>query len=207
MKIIAYGYQLRTEDYETINNMCAFLTIEPWDIMDLRSFEVTDNSDALMLAYGDHAVNECKKVRSLQLVEFPDASRLSKSLGDNEERQEAFVTLRKLKQVIDSGAFNAFDNTLTTKGIHITQESLPDITADKVKELERHLIEQEVNHWQCITSDGKTIKVTIDPEEGSADINMTFAELFAVIGLKETFRVKELEIVYKPSSARRQDDI
>jgi hypothetical protein len=200
MKIRAYGYQLRDVDVTTIRKMSKFITNQVVDVLDLMSFEVDSDSDTLLLLYGNKAAMACEKAACLHKVEFPDASRLDSSLGETEERVEAFNILQNLKRVLDSGDLHALDTQTTeTRTDKLSEQSIPNLTADQVRELERHQREQGKSHWEGITEDGRTIRVSVEPDDGAADISLTFAELFAVIGLKETFRVKELEIVYKPS--------
>lgn len=201
MQFKAYGNQLRDEDIDVIRKMASFLTDKVIDVYDTMSFDVDADEDTLLLIYGNRAAKACEKVKCLYKVEFPDASRLNSSLGETEERLEAFEMLQKLKRVLDSGDLNALDKQETvTRTEKLNEGSLPNLTAHQVRELERHQREQGKSHWEGLTKDGRTIRVSTEPTEGTADINMTFAELYAVMGLVETFQVKELEIVYKPSS-------
>jgi hypothetical protein len=202
MKIAAYGYQLRKEDIQVIKNMCKFITKDIIDIYDIMSFDIASSKDTLLLLYGNKAIEVSKNIICLHKVCFPDASRLNPSLGETEERLEAYQTLQKLKKVLDSGDLNTLNNqNILIKTDKLNEKSLPKLTANQVRQLERHQREQGKNQWNGITEDGKTIKITVEPSENTADINLTFAELYAVMGLVETFQVKELEIVYKPSSS------
>lgn len=210
MTFKAYGYNLREVDYTTIKKMGSVVTNEVMDVYDLRSYDPDVRGDDVVFLYGAKAKNKCKGMRARAFLEFPDASRLDPALGESPERLDALQTLLKFKEALDSKRLDAVDSRSDTQQKRVqklNEELLPELTADKVRELERQQREQGKAEWIGTTRNGKTIRVTAEPDiEQPADVNITFAELYAVIGLMDAFRVKELEIAYKPSSASREDN-
>lgn len=206
--IKAFGYGMDEAQCELVRKMVIFLSPDDWEIIDLRSFDPEVNKQDVVLTYGNKAQRKLEDFKCRFKVEFPDPYRLDASLDENkEDREQASEKLKQLKQALDSDANNDLPKTEevhnTNKTLKLTEELPLQLTTTVVKELERQQREQGLDHWSGRTVDGRSIKVTVEPERGTADINMTFAELYAVMGLKEAFRVKELEFVYKPSSATK----
>ena len=54
---------------------------------------------------------------------------------------------------------------------------------------------KEFKGWHTITPEGHKIKITLEPEENTADINITFSELFFIKAAMETLNVKDLQII------------
>lgn len=182
---------------------------EECEVIDLSSFEPEINEDDVVIVFGRKAQRRTENMKSRFRIELPAPFQLDATLGASEEtREETFRKLQELKQALDSGANKDIPNTTscpkTNKTLNLTEELPPQLTTIAVQELEKQQRAQGLIHWSGRTVDGRTIRVTVEPEENSADINLTFAELYAVIGLKEAFRVKELEIVHKPSTTTRE---
>lgn len=211
MRLKAYGYRLTKDETELIRRMATHITQETIDVLDLMSYDLDIKPDDTIMAFGIRAKRACADKKCLALLEFPEPGRLDPVHGEKSEREAAYSRLVKFKEVLDSGDLNNLDRSRSSlipkkSAIKLTEELLPDLTADKVRELERYQREQGKTSWDGVTKDGKTIHITVEPEENNADVNMTFVELFAVLGLMEAFRVKELEFVYKPSSTSRKSD-
>jgi hypothetical protein len=202
MKFKAFAYSIDANQYTTIRKMIQFLTEEEPEIIDLRSFEPEISKDDLVLVYGIKAQRRLEKNKCLLKVEFPEPYKLGKTaLGNETDRKSAWEKLIQLKNTLDSGNMEAISKASfeNQKTLNLTEELPSKLTATNIKELERQQKEQGKTHWSGWTTNGKSIRVTVEPEKSEADINITFAELYAVMGLKEVFRVKELEIVCKSS--------
>lgn len=209
MTLKAFGYSLATEDREVIGRMCEYLGEKNPKIVDLRSFDPETSSSDIVLVYGEQANKKLNGAQCKARLVLPEVSKLRTKLGSTPERLEAKQKLEKFKATLDGSTEEVLDQEeaveeTKTKTLELNEQLPAELTATKVKELERQLLKEEVDHWSGCTVDGKSIRVTVEPELSTADINLTFAELYAVMSLKEAFRVKELEIVYKPSVFNRK---
>lgn len=206
-KLKAYGFNLRKEDYEIINRMVSIIdTTQPAEILDLRSFGAEVDSDDILFLYGPRALKECEAFKCLAKIEFPDVSKLDVTFGDEQERELAHQKLLRLKEALASGKLSEPDSLLTgeiTK--KISGESLPALTSGEISGLEATLRKKKVTSWNCKGKDGTTIRVTIEPEDSNADIDITFRELYALKACMEALHVEEFGIVYKPTASGNKD--
>lgn len=196
MKIRAYGYNLNKDEYELVRKMIKVVTETPGDIIDLRSYEIKIGPTDVLFLFGPKAILAGAKHNG-QKLEFPDISRLMPGSGDPEERQEAFKRLVQFKETIKKNVQQS-----PIQNVHkLTKDTLPaELTAEKIQTLEAILRSKGSEEWIGKTLDGKTIRITVNPETSSADINLTFSELYAVRIAMETFKLKEFEIVYKATA-------
>ena len=211
-----FGYGLDEQQFERLEGVKGWivrslpLECQSVEIEDLRSFDPeADNKDVIIL-FGKKAIQKASKLTPRFKLELSEVYKLEPSFNGSEQyRQETFDKINKLLQQLRSGLNNDLPKTepvqQTDKTLNLTEELPKELTTGVTKILEKQQIEQGVTHWQGSTVDGRTIRVTVEPEKDTADINITFAELHAVMGLKEAFRVKELEFVYKPSNSTRED--
>lgn len=207
MAFKAYGYNLSPKDYELIHRMVKLITNEVADIYDVHSYEPEVHADDVVLIYGRKAAQACKNRACRATMEFPDASRLDPALNDEEAREEAFSRLKKLEKLLDFGHTPDLDlDTQTIDETVITKEQLPDLTSSQVQKLEAIIRQKGYTEWLGTTQDGRTIRLTLQPEDSEADIDMTFAELFLLRTAMERLQVKELELVYKTSTISRKNN-
>lgn len=213
MKLKAIGYNLTTGEKEIIRSMAKVLTSTPVEIVDVQSFVAGEeiDPDDILLVYGQRSLREVGSIGCRARLEFPELYKLEKTQDEChfDERQEAFDKLLKFKKMLDSDQqedLDLADDTEDQQTTKISEESLPNLTADQVQTLEANLRKQGQTAWTGTTNDGRTIRLTVQPEESTADVDMTFAELYCIRGLMEAFRVKELEIVYKPTAASRKSN-
>ena len=207
MSFKAFGFNLTDEHVKLITAMLANITSETVTVFDIRCFEPEVEPADIIIAYGVQAQRRLDKVKCRARIGFPGPDRLDMTHGDPEEIKLAQQKLMKFRDKLDldtTQAVHTEEDTILKQHLNLTEELPTILTASDVKTLEEQQIKQGKTHWTGVTSDGRTVRVTVEPEEKTADINLTFAELHAVMGLKDTLRVKELEIVYKPSAITRK---
>ena len=149
MKIKAYGFNLRKEDYNLIHKMVRSVTTEIADVFDLRSYKVEVHPEDVLFIYGHKAVAACADKECRIKIEFPDATRLDPALNDEEARDIAWKKLAKLKQVLDSGTTTDLDiETELDKKTILTEELLPDLTSNQVQNRENKTRKRGTNKCQ-----------------------------------------------------------
>jgi len=131
---------------------------------------------------------------------MPDIAKLDQTLGDEPTRQEAYEKLLKLKEALQS-------STPTTTDVkqNLTEGSLPKLTSGEVRTLEEMLLNKGITHWIGVTTDGRSVRVSVEPERSVADIDITFAELFALKAAMEVLRIQEFEVVHTNTNDSRQN--
>ena len=200
----AYGFNLRIEDYDLIKRMGKIVTSELIHIFDLKSFDPDVSGEDTLIIYGQHAKNllstGCKPLHYLLLKE---PIRYDDNLGSSEDKQTAQELLLSLKESIDK--IGGKEVQIELENVSFTDESLPSLTSDQVKDLEASLLKQGVLYWEGLTKDGKKIRLTRKPENSTADVNMTFVELYAVRSVMETLQVTSLEVVCGSNSKKSTD--
>lgn len=198
MEFRAYGYNLRKEDYKTIEAMVKVVTSKIPFICDIRSYEIESNSTDVLFLFGARVIKECKSLDCKIKLEFPDISKLDAGFGEEEERDEAFSKLINLQKVLHKQISTTPKTVVET--YKLSEESLPTLNANEILALEETLKKQGVTEWKGITKNGVTICLSWLPGKKDADINLTFAELYALKVAMETLQVEEFEIVRRTSS-------
>lgn len=209
MKVKAYGAGLYEREQDLIRNMARLITKDPPEIIDINCFEPEDDPDSIFFVYGSRSIKKTEALRCRARLHFPDTGKLIEGIGEAEQRQHALDKLLEFKELLDTGNTEDLNLAEPKKEVQqpktlVTEESLPNLTAGQVKAIEATLRDKGEKAWVGTTQDGRTIRLTAQPEESTADIDMTFAELYSIRGLMEAFRVKELEIVYKPTATGRK---
>jgi len=202
MKFKAYARNLTPEETETIRKMMSVVTDGPVEIIDLNSYGVEniDSNDILFL-YGPRAVRGAEAHKCLARIEFPDISVLSSTFGDEGDKEIAYEKLLAFKRQLESGS----QEQLTTVSVsEVAEDPWPEYSSEKVQALETSLRQKEVTEWKGTLEDGRTFRVTMKPSPKQADIDITFAELYAIKALKEVLRVKELEFVSNSNTISRK---
>jgi hypothetical protein len=209
MAIKAYGTNLRPEHYDTIKAMVGIFTKEPVEILDLISYGCDPQFDDIILVFGRQAKHKCSDKPVKAKLEFPEIEKLQKETGEEPIRIAAAKKLQAFEKLYSSGQLDKTKEWKKTveeevQTASITMDALPSDypTADQVLALETSLRKKNKTEWRGTTKDGRSIRLTILPEESNADINMTFAELYAVSNLMDKLNVKEIEVVLRPDSNR-----
>lgn len=204
-----FGFNLRVEDNNLIQSMFKVVTDEIPEIYDLRSYEAEELApNDIVFLYGKRAVKTYENISCASKIIFPDITRLDATFGDQQERANAYQTLLQLKDKIENDRLlNGVEEKLPVKVEQktITKKMLPKLSSERVLELETTLKKQGIASWTGETEDGRKIRLTIDPEDSDADIDMTFKELYALKTCIEVLQVKEMNIAYKPTSSTNKN--
>ena len=198
----AFGVTISEVDEQTIKNMAMFLGMQV-EIYDLKCYDPEINPEDIILLFGYNAEQVCGNFNCKYMAKFPDVSLLNPSLNNVEAREIAFNELKRLKIDIDNNRPNRTENRIITKKsiTTIKREELPDLNMAEILKKFRETFDKRNNEaWICTTSEGKKIRITINPEESSADIDLTFIELYLLRAAIDALKVQELEIVHRNSS-------
>ena len=199
----AYGFSIDQHAEQIIRSMATIATAEPIDVVDLAVFSVDFTTEDHVFIFGEKAKREIgDRPAGLRLF-FPEVHKLDGTFGEESERELAYEQLLKLKKLLVSNEQKETEAAESELGQYssstITEEVLPVLSStDILQYLEAALRKQGPKEWLGSTKNGKLIRLTLDKEEGKADINMTFAELYLLRLAMETLHVKEFDIVYKP---------
>jgi hypothetical protein len=180
--------------------MFNIVTSEVPKILDLKSFQPKIDTTDIVFIFGNRAAKICKGMNASIEVFFPNLSKLDAVTGDQTERTLAYSKLLDLKKEIDFKLLKKdSDNDLILQEVKekILGKSLPELDSKQVLALESILKQKGIKSWECKGKDGTNIRITIEPEKGNADINITFQELYALKSCIETLHVEEFGIVYK----------
>jgi len=212
--IKTFGWGIDQDQEKILDKIMDFVFIDlpqpyyKYEVLDLRSFDPEINKDDVVLVFGAKAKRKTQNHQSKFRLELPELYRLDSTLDENEQDiQDTVKKITQLKQALNSATNNDLPTIETVKRTDNTlnlDEELPrELTAKTVEILEKQQREQGIDYWLGSTLDGRSIKVTLEPEKGTADINLTFSELYAVMSLKEALRVKDLEFVHKPPDSTK----
>jgi hypothetical protein len=197
----ALGYNLREEDEETIRKMVAYASNGSpvsLEISDLRCVVPESEQEDTLLVFGSRASRMTEELPHRVRVEFPDVTKLDADFGEEAEREAAQEKLKELKALAEQTP----EKTETSDAI--TEEDLRQFGSGRALQmLVAACTKKGVESWTGTLKDGRTVRLTIEPEQGEADVNITFAELYSIKAAMETLQIKELEIVYKPSVHRK----
>lgn len=200
MKFKAYARNLTKEETDTIRKMIGVITSRPAEVYDLNSFGVEVDPDDILFLYGPRAIRMANGFTCKAKIEFDDISVLSSTFGDEGRKEEAYEKLLAFKEQLESGNKEEQSATVVT-----AEDPWPEYSAEQVQALEKSLKEKGVREWKGQLEDGRTFRVAMKSSPKQADIDMTFAELYAIRALKEVLRVKELEFVSNSNTNSRKD--
>lgn len=190
MKFKAYAFNFDDEARETIKGACKLVTNEIVDIIDLQTKDIESDGDDILFLFGEKAVKASVGKSYLAKLELTEVEKLVAKIGDPEERKAAKKQLLEFRGMLESFRDKAVQNTKVEA----------DVPAEGHVSQAPQTLDNMVKSWSGVTRDGKTIKLTEEPEGNTADINLTFEEFTALSRFMEVFGVKETKIVYKPSA-------
>jgi hypothetical protein len=193
------GFDLSKSETHIIDMMTLYVSGgKKVTVTDLQCHRIQYDAADTILVYGNRAWRMLKDVDCRTKIRFPAPSKLDTTHGDPDEIDRAKAKLVLIKEALADNTIDTISDT--DEEPNLTEEIPEDLTAADVKILEIQQRRQDKIYWKGMTKSGRSLRVTVEPEQGTADINITFAELYAIIGLRETLQVKELEFVYKPST-------
>jgi hypothetical protein len=143
-------------------------------VTDIDSITYTDS----VLAFGFRAKNLLIK-KKIEHLELPDLKQLQD--GNKEVRQRTYEDLLKFKHKIN-------------KQLILKSNDLSQFGCEELKALEQSLKDKKETSWRGITSNKKSFELSLIPIESTADIFMTFAELYAIKTAMDVLRVEEIII-------------
>lgn len=189
MKLKAYGTNLTQEDRTIISQMMGFLLKEvpnqDYEIIDTLSFDPEIEPEDIIFTFGSRARILCKKYPAKLQIDFPEASKLHKTAGNEDSRYEAHAKLIQIKNQITS-------QTIEERLIKEAQKlDLPKIPREDLLKLA--LLENK--SWQGVTRSGRSIKITTKPEPSTTDISITIPELYYLDLAIQAFDIKEIQVV------------
>lgn len=208
MRFVAYGFNLNTDNHDLIRQMIGLVGEDAVDIYDLQNYEATHTPEDVVFFFGEHwRVADAREKPCRVKIDFPDVDRLASDYGDEAERELAYEKLLKLKGALSSGDPSGASECAEERQVNvIKEESLPDLTSQQVlQQLEAAMEQQGVQAWEGVTKDGLKARLSLEPEDGTADVNLTFAELFFIRAAMETLKIREFELVPKSSFIRKSN--
>jgi len=199
MQVLLVGYNISESEKVTLDKIGKYLT-DTYKIVDLMSYDLSSTTQDVLVVFGGRANRLSIKSSHMFREEFPEPCYLSATSGNEEERQVAAERLKQIKRRLSLPVSDQMKKE-QTKYI-IKPEDLPDLTTTEILgQLQTTLVRQEAKEWLGWSKNGKTVRLTVEPEEGNADINLTFAELFTLRTAMDILQVNEVEIV--PRSAKQ----
>lgn len=184
MNVVAVGYGFKKIHYEIIQSISENVLYRPIQIMDLRSFEPTFSGTDAVICFGSRARKCFDKNNQgcIHFIELSQIQNLEDKEGNEKEKEKAWKALLTFKEKLD--------NTKT-----ITDKDLPDMKAGDVLSLEAQLKEKNITEWFGTTKDGRTVYLSSGAgKERKADINLSFAELYALKTAMEVLDIEEVVI-------------
>jgi hypothetical protein len=124
-------------------------------------------------------------------VYFTDWMQTADTYIDNKNQNDKLEAWELLKKIKEYQAINS--------KIVFTEENLPVLSANEIRELENQLKLLNIKEWKCFSKGGEEILLTFEPLENKQSnvINFTFLELFALKLAIEILDLQEIEIVRK----------
>jgi hypothetical protein len=193
----AYSVGLEQKDFELIRKIGAFLTTETISIKDLtyHNIKTEDDINNVVLIFGDKASQRLKGITTKTTLFLPEIRLLHAETGSEQKRVETFKKLKELKDKEDLKKPKMLTEV-------ITDDPVITLSVTDLKALETNLRSRNVNSWIGKTESGKIIQISIVPEDGSANIRITFSELYALKTAMEVLDIKEFTIVYANSNTK-----
>lgn len=202
-----FGFNISTEDQAIVDKIRAILPKDyECDSIDLRCYEPAGSSQDILLIFGEKAAKICNDLPCKFREIFPDFPKLSPDFGEPEEIEQARAKFKLLQQrLAEPDKVFPKENTVQEDRSTYTEESLPDTSAAQIlQQLQTILQKKGQKEWLLYTKNNKSVRVTIEPEQSNADIDITFAELYTLKMAMETLQAKELEIVYRSNTSREK---
>ena len=187
----AYSLGLESRDFELIRKMVQMVTKDHVTIKDLRYYDIKteDTENSVIFLFGKKTARLADTIKSKKAIYLPAIHTLHSTTGSQEKRQEAFKQLTLLKDMLET-------DSIEPTGKVTIEDPIPDITVSDLKALETTLAKRNVSKWLTTTKNGKTIQISIAPEQSNADMNITFSELYTLKIAMDTLNIQEFTIVY-----------
>ncbi|MAG39561.1 hypothetical protein CMI41_01155 [Candidatus Pacearchaeota archaeon] len=197
----AYGVGFQERDFELVRKITKVITEEYVVIKDLRYYDINleDTKDSIVFLFGSKASRLAKDISTRESIFLPEIKSLYQKEENESSRQSAFKKLMLLKDIIEN------KNTVDTVSETNLIDPVPDTDLKDLKILEQTLVQKNINKWISTTKNGKTIQISIQPEPSETDINITFAELYALRYAMDILNINEWMIVYSNKDIETKD--
>ncbi len=188
MEILAVGINLKQSDRKFITNMFTLVLGQEVtiNILDAISHKIKTTGTEVVATFGKKAKDlfAASKEKHSVHINLPEVKGLLPSEENEKSREAAYHQLLQLKTLGEK----ALDETQT-----ITEEALPEVDDKYILSV---LTASQTKEWQGINKEGKSIRLTLQPQEvKTADINLTFAEFLLLKSAMGALQVKEFQVV------------
>ena len=192
----AYSVGLQEKDFELIRKIAKVVTTEHVAVKDLRYYDIKleETEEHIVFIFGNKASRLANEIKAKHVVRLPEISTLHSSTGILEKRKEALKKLTILKEILEDDLQSEMNKKV--------QDPVPEIKTSELKDLESNLKLKSIDKWLGTTNSGKTVQISINPQPAEADINITFAELYALRIAMEALDVKEFTVVYSNQTSK-----
>jgi hypothetical protein len=192
----AYSVGLQEKDFELVRKIAKVVTTEHVTVKDLRYYDIKleNTEEDILFIFGNKACRLAGDIKAKHVVNLPDISTLHSKTGILEKRQEALKQLNILKEILEDDIQAELNKKV--------QDPVPEMKISDLQSLELNLKSKSINKWLTTTKNGKTVQISITPESAEADINITFAELYALRMAMEVLDVKEFTVVYSSQNSK-----
>jgi hypothetical protein len=176
----AYSVGLQDKDFDLIRKIAKVVTEDYVIVKDLRYYDINleETEKDILFIFGNKASRLATEIKTKYTVNLPEISTLHPGTGIQDKRKEALKKLNVLK------------------------DPVPDMKLSDLQSLELNLKSKSINKWLTTTKSGKTVQISVEPEQADADINITFAELYALRIAMEALDIKEFTIVYSNQNSK-----
>jgi hypothetical protein len=153
------------------------------EIIDLAYYKFEEELNNIYLIFGDKTKKLLKKLPRHSFF-FVEPAKLE--LGQDEKiRKQAFDLLNQIK-----------DHEIKETEIKISGNSLPNLTLDEIRKLEKDIIDSGNIEWRGQSKDGNEILITLNKTENTS---LTFSELFGIRMAMDILKMEEIYIVKRNS--------
>jgi hypothetical protein len=183
MNVLALGYGFKKVHYDIITRISENVLYRPIQAVDLRSFEPTPGATDAVITFGPRAQKFFEKANKgcTYFLALAPIQNLEDSDQNDKEKEKAWKSLLAFKEALDSC-------------VAVTEDDLPDMDSSDILSLEAQLKKRGVSEWFGTTKNGKTICLSLSEAGDRADVNLSFAELYALKTAMEVLEVEEVII-------------
>ena len=192
----AYSVGLQEKDFDLIRKITKVVTEDHVVVKDLRYYDINleETDKHILFIFGNKASRLATGIKTKYTVNLPEISTLHPGTGILDKRKEALKKLNVLKEILEDDIQAELNKKI--------QDPVPDIKLSDLESLELNLKSKSINKWLTTTKSGKTVQISVEPEQADADINITFAELYALRIAMEALDIKEFTVVYSNQNSK-----
>ena len=208
MKVIVFVYKPTPEQESIVQACLSFLGVE-FQVYNISNYKPEDliESNSVIVTFGRQAdlavkvfLSEQKKVTGVKHESLPSLGQLEKKEQNKVFREKTLEKLDSLKKYIEEDKFQPVIRK-------ITEEDLPDLDKKHLLLLKKITEEAGRDSVFQTTKGGKLIEISSEPlEKSSADIHLSFSEIYTIRLLMDTLQVKAVDLVFSPNPSILRSD-